>query len=260
MFYDSEFEILRDCFAQETKNVLVLSGPEDTEAYFETINLYDSLCDSTSWIDNSKNTNMPPDIINEELKIYLEVMRFDDHSKNGKENPNRARASKMQEELFEKMPWTRGRNVFINAVTDLPTDEDHSYKMYLDGFKRTVIKHLNKLAKYDMNCPGYKKGFLVLDESIGLYYELQDKLRKDIIGTNKKALSRPHLYFFDKSFVDVFIESDLDYLIWYTPYKVDPQNLVVEMPKVVFYDIKNFKKRRNLLEEYKEPYMISNEI
>ena len=60
--------------------------------------------------------------------------------------------------------------------------------------------------------------------------------------------------------MDVFIESDLDYLIWYTPYKVDPQNLVVEMPKVVFYDIKKFKKRRNLLEEYKEPYMISNEI
>lgn len=43
-------------------------------------------------------------MINNNLKMFFEVMRFDDHSNNGKDNPNRARASKMEEELYEKMP------------------------------------------------------------------------------------------------------------------------------------------------------------
>lgn len=260
MLYDSEMEILNECFSLNPQNVLILSDDEGSEIYKSAINVYESFCKSSFWIDNSKNTNVPPDIINSDLMTYFEVMRFDDHSNNGKENPNRARASKMQEELFKNIPWAKDKKVFINSVTDLPTDKDHSYKMYLDGFSRTVNKHLNKLDKYDLNFQGYKKGFLIFDESSGLYYELYDKLRKEVLYTEMSHLARPHKYFLDRAFVDVFIDSDLDYLIWYAPYKVDSNNLSIEMPKVVFYDIKHFRNKKSLLVDYREPYMISSEI
>lgn len=261
MIYDSEKEILFDCFAQKSNDVLILSDNQDEKDknYIESIKLYESFQYSKAWVDNSINTNNPPDIINDDLKVFFEVMRFDDHSNNGKENPNRDRASKMEEELYEKMPDAINKRVFINAVTDLPTDDDHSYKKYLNGFKRTVEKHLKKLPNYISNYPNYKKGFLVLDESSGIYYELVNRLRKEELEHPTNAQCLPHFFFFDKDFVNIFINSDLDYLIWYAPYKIDTNHIELTMPKVIFYDIKNFK-FHNYLMEYDEPRMISCEV
>ena len=261
MLYDSEMEILLECFAQKSDNVLVLSGNgnEDDVIYKESIKIYETFLNSSSWLDNSANTNYPPDIINDELKVFFEVMRFDDHSNNGKDNPNRARASKMEEELYERMPFLKQKRVFINTVTELPTDEDHSYQKYLNGFKRTVEKHLRKIPNYSSNYPNYKKGFLVFDESSGLYYNLINRLRKEELEHRTMPQVTPHLFFLDKFFVEAFIDSDLDYLIWYAPYKIDPNNLKLKMPKVVFYDIKNFNCKK-LLIEYEESKMISCEV
>lgn len=261
MIYDSEKEILLECFAQRSEDVLILSDNdnEDGKIYKKSIKIYENFACSKDWIDNSINTNNPPDMINNNLKMFFEVMRFDDHSNNGKENPNRARASKMEEELYEKMPDAKNKRVFINAVTDLSTDDDHSYKKYLNGFKRTVEKHLKKLPNYISNYPKYKKGFLVLDESSGIYYELVNRLRKEELEHPTNAQCLPHFFFLDKEFVNIFINSDLDYLIWYAPYKIDTNHMELTMPKVIFYDVKNFK-CYNYLMEYDEPRMISCEV
>lgn len=261
MIYDSEKEILEDCFAEEISDVLIFSDNEneDETLYNESVLIYQKITSSKKWFDNSKNTNNPPDMINDDLKTFLEVMRFDDHSSNGKENANRARASKMQEELFDKMPEAKDKRVFINAVTDLPTDEDHSYRKYLNGFKRTVEKHLNKISKYVSNYPDYKKGFLVFDESSGIYYELINRTRKEELEHRTGAECRPHWFFLDKAFVNIFLNSDLDYLIWYAPYKIDTNHLELKMPKVVFFDLKRFK-CGDMLMDFDEPRMISCEV
>ncbi len=261
MIYDSEKEILEDCFAEKSSDVLIFSDNEndDLTLYNESIRIYQKIISSKQWFDNSKNTNNPPDMINEELRVFLEVMRFDDHSNNGKKNATRARASKMQEELYDKMPEAKGKKIILNAVTDLPTDEDHSYKKYLNGFKRTVEKHLNKIPKYVSNYPDYKKGFLVFDESSGIYYELKNKTRKEVLEYRTITEGRPHFFFLDKAFVNVFLNSELDYLIWYAPYKIDTNHLDLKMPKVVFYDLKRFKCNK-MLKDFDEPRMISCEI
>ena len=258
MIYDREMEILEDCFSEKTNDVLILSDNNNSKVYNKSVKTYEGFLDSNDWYDNSQNTNMPPDIINRKLRVYFEVMKFDDHSKNGKENPYRAKASKMQEEILEKMPEMKDKTIIVNPVTTLPTDEDHSYKKYISGFKRTVEKHLNKLSKYDENCPNFKKGFLVLDESSGIYYELVDRLRSEELEYRTGALCIPHWFFLDKAFVDVFINSDLDYLIWYAPYKIDTNHLELKMPKVIFFDIKSFKCHFTL-KTYDEPRMISCE-
>lgn len=259
--YDSEMEIFKSCCGTETEKVFIISGSEESVEYVNACCIYESIINSSDWLDNSANTNIPPDLINHKLQIFIEVMRFDDHSKNGKDNPTRARTSKMKEELFEKMPEAKNKNVFINAVTDLPTDEDHSYAMYIKGFQRVIKKHLSKLETYQNNFPNYKKAFLLFDESSGVYYELVDKLRKDIkIRIGSSALVQTHLFFYDKNFVDTFINSDLDYLIWYCPYKIDNENNKIDFPYVIFYDIQNFKNHKDELIIYHEEKMISNEM
>lgn len=192
--YDKELEIFKSCCGTESEKVLILSGLEKSVDYENACCIYESIVNSNDWLDNSANTNTPPDLINHELEMFIEVMRFDDHSKNGKDNPTRAKASKMKEELFEKMPEVKNKHVFINAITDLPTEQDHNYEMYVKGFQRTIKKHLSKLELYKNNFPNYKKASLLFDESSGVYYELADKLRKDVeIYIGSSALVQTHL-------------------------------------------------------------------
>ena len=47
--------------------------------------------------------------------------------------------------------------------------------------------------------------------------------------------------------------------IRYAPYKIDTNHIELTMPKVIFYDIKNFKWYK-YLKEYDEPRMISCEV
>ena len=60
--------------------------------------------------------------------------------------------------------------------------------------------------------------------------------------------------------MESFIDSELDYLIWFAPYKffetIPPKR---EYPTVVFYDIKGFRSRKNELIDYEENMMCSNE-
>ena len=58
-------------------------------------------------------------------------MRVDDHSLDGKSNPSLTRQREMGKEaqaFLEQM--TKDVRFITNAVTDLPTDEDHNYKFY----------------------------------------------------------------------------------------------------------------------------------
>lgn len=50
-------------------------------------------------------------------------------------------------EVMREM-FPNAKRFFMNAVTDLPTDEDHNYKNYYSSFQRTIRKHLLKLKDY----------------------------------------------------------------------------------------------------------------
>lgn len=178
-------------------------------------------------------------------------MRFDDHSNNGKKNPTRAREAKIFEKLKKEFPNVE--RFFINADSGLPTEEDHNYKMYFNGFKKTVEKHIKKIPQYKINHPNASVCFLVCDESSGMY------LQKE---SNESKLCRPHCHFADRRFIDIFINADIDYFIWFAPYKSNKfENYYPTMPTIVIYDVKNFKKNIDLLTtEYSIDLMISSEI
>lgn len=69
----------------------------------------------------------------------MEVMRIDDHSQEGKKNPNLSRQRSMRKEVeVMKEMFPNAKRFLMNAVTDLPTDENHNYKNYYSSFQRTV--------------------------------------------------------------------------------------------------------------------------
>ena len=81
----------------------------------------------------------------------MEVMRVDDHSADGKNNPVLKREKEMHKELESIMHlFPNAKKVFCNPVTNLPTDEDHNYKFYYSSFQRTIRKHSSNNNNFNL--------------------------------------------------------------------------------------------------------------
>lgn len=215
------------------------------------------------WSDSSGKSDPPPDFYNDKLKLMMDVMRIDDHafeSKNGKiVNPTNQRESVIQKQirksgLLDSFPNVK--NVIVTAVTDLPTDEDHNYKFYYSNFERVLMKHNNQIDLYGKNHPGYKTIFLVLDES-SAYFEMESIMDNGVIK------GKPHYWFWDNSFVNILKKLNIDYLIWYAPFKYYEVPLGEEksdLPEVCVIDIKNINQNGSYLNSYDISKMKSVEL
>ena len=256
-YFDYELNILKEIHELSPSSCCAISDNEKSKNYRKALKIIDHILDEKTfgnWKDNSKS-KLPPDFINEEESLIMEVMRVDDHSFDGKKNPVLARERQMMRkarDFLEQMP--NGVRFIVNAVTDLPTDEDHNYKFYYLSFQRALRKHLSKLETYKKNFPNKKVIFLVFDETSGVYLETYDR-------KGNQVLANLHIPFFDNRFLNEFIDSDLDYLMWYIPYNhYNSNGNHLTLPRLILIDIKNARKGDILQRfDYDEKRMISNE-
>lgn len=254
--YDIELNILEDIHELDPNQCFIFSDEEGSDNYFATNKIIDDILGVNcfnKWKDNTQS-QFPPDFINEKDSLLMEVMRIDDHSPDGKRNPNLSRQRSMRKEVEAmREMFPNAKRFFMNTVTDVPTEEDHNYKFYYSSFQRTIRKHLSKLDDYKKNHPNKKMIFLVADETSGIYLETVTK-------NDEVAYGRAHLVFLDKRFINEFIDSELDYLILYCPYnhfnsieKHEP------LPKLTIFDVKNMKNNRAIpLYDYDEDRMVSS--
>ena len=197
------------------------------------------------WVNSSGKNDPPPDFYNKELKFMMDVMRVDDHeyvsSKGKVVNEQRKLESQAISKFVKSEDYRRLNNpvIFADIFTDLPTDEDHNFTRYKECFRRTIENHKNKIPNYEKNHPGYKVIFFVFDES-SAYFETKEKFT----GVKKKDMifeGNPHIQFLDKEFLKVIIDSDIDYLIWFTPYKLCrlSEGGCMNLPLVAIYSREN---------------------
>ena len=239
-----------DHFTEE-KNIIEFFQFEDsTSIFFPVFNselrlVFSSIYKKKNWkkwIDSSGKNAPPPDFYNKDLQLMMDVMRIDDHeyiSAKGKVvNEQRKIESQAIAQIKKSDQYKELKEpiIFADIFTDLPTDEDHNFGRYKECFWRTIENHKKKIPNYQKNHPGYKVIFFVFDES-SAYCETTEKFS----GTMKKGMSfegRPHVQFLDKEFLKVMENSEIDYLIWYTPYKkidFDPKGKFFDLPKAAFY-------------------------
>ena len=255
MLYEEREKNLIDAFAElSDEELCFLSESKIVKK------ICNSLRDSTvncNWIDSSGKGDLPPDFYNDVEKLMMDVMRVDDHSIQGRKkilNANRARQHELEKEIRQKIgDGLIIPDLIINAVTDLPTREDHNYIFYRDDFKRTIENHISKIERYKCNHPGYSVIFFVYDES-SAYFECE---RDAVVCSPQGEPGNPHLWFLDKAFLDVFLNTEIDYLIWFTPYKwfekIEPPCI---LPKACIFDCKTFPYRDI---EYRANHMASAE-
>lgn len=248
MYGDKEIDFIEDFRTIPSEKIAVIGNEIEIDKIIYIIR------EAKNWIDSSGKDQLPPDFYNEKEKIMMEVMRVDDHGykKHGKIiNPTYKRENEIRKELEEKGFNKLFPNAKLIATVDtgLPTKEDHNYEYYYNNFERTIRHHCERIKNYRNNHKDYKLIFFVHDESTA-YIEAEST---DEIGVYGKL----HLHYFDKKFVECFINGDIDYLIWMTPYKryqYAPDK--IQPPIATIYDIKNMKIE---LIEYNEKKMVSSE-
>ncbi|WP_367006602.1 hypothetical protein ABZ559_12145 [Streptococcus sp. ZY19097] len=183
--------------------------------------LADKICNSI-WNDN---TDTRPDFITNDMMI--EMFEVDDivAKKKGRENPQRkadARALREVERLIQQFPeGTFADDLKIIAHGDtrynpksdnfIPDDSvsHHNYRAYLSNFQRICQKHLNSVEAYRKNYPNKKLGFLIVDDST--FYITRKQFQTNPISTKEAFLDYP---FFDKNFMNLFITSKVDFVMW----------------------------------------------
>ena len=236
LFAEKESNLINDFQRLETNKIFLVTETDEVKSLVTSILDFDMWA---KWVDYSAE-NITPDFYSDELGLMMEVMRVDDHGfkkKGNIINPTYNREHQIEKELREAgiLDMFPNSELHITANTGLPTEQDHNYKYYYQNFKRTVEKHIKHISQYKENHPKHKLIFFVFDESSAYLEDVCDIPRNELIISGK-----PHMYMFDKAFVDVFRDADIDYFIWFTPYKrfecIVPH---FELPKACVYKIGN---------------------
>ena len=103
-----------------------------------------------------------------------------------------------------------------------------------------VKKHIKSIPLYRKNHPEHLVVFFVFDES-SAYVQVDDKnLIERGIKAGEAFDCETYCHFLDKKMVDVFKGTDIDYLIWYTPFKHYESTCPFELSKVCVYDVKRY--------------------
>lgn len=243
--FDDENEIMRFFQGVDNKDVFFINFGREIVHFYNQIHNENSW---VSWVDSSAKNAPPPDFFNEEHKIMMEIMRVDDHAfkKKGKFiNPTNSKESERRREIMSLLSGEQIKNskIVLNVHSGLPTNEDHNYNFYLTNFKHVLTEHSKKIELYRKNHPGYKLAFFVFDESTP-YIKVYDKaLVKRGPKAGEPVFAEFHRFFLDSSFLSVFKELDIDYLVWFAPYKHIQTIEGFELPKVVIFNMKkNFLK------------------
>ncbi|MBR3368655.1 hypothetical protein IKG45_02580 [Candidatus Saccharibacteria bacterium] len=231
-YYDNEINIIKDFCDCKDENICLLN--KNSKRLLQRIRNKDA------WRHSNQKSDPPPDFYSDNYQLMMEVMRVDDHAfKDDKGkiiNPHiqkENRTYKSIQNLFKKQGISFSGDIIVNTITDLPTEEDHSYSKYIKNFQRVLEKHNSSYSLYAKNHKNYELVYLILDES-SQYIQVDNPSDKIVIA-GKAVEARLHLSFLDKAFTDILKKSKADYFVWYMPYKHFNSKEIVKLPQVVIY-------------------------
>lgn len=200
-----------------------------------------------SWKNNSLETNLPPDYINEKHHFMMEVMLVDDciGKVKGKHVPNTFERTNKYLENYLGKGYKKKINstLFFNA--DTRDNIIYNYEGYRKNFAKVVGAHSEKRNEYFANHPKCRKLiFLIFDYSNPYfqYNSKDDKLKHQRKNENFKC--KPHNWYADKYFLDIIKKTNADYIIWVGWNKLLLNgNKVIKQPRVCIYHIKSIKRK-----------------
>ena len=238
----------------EDENVIIdlIQITEPAETYFVTNSktehyIYKAIMKEWDvWTLNNGHDRPPPDFYSEAHKLMFDVMRINDSErqivttkgKTKKKNPILAKEARIMQEIKAAFPDVENRNIFINVMPDGNFDESHNYKQYCEHANRVFDSHIKSIPLCRHLHPTFKMGFLVMDETESYFMHQNIIDAYAAFDPNKQYLVNgyPHIPINDRRIMQTLLDNDIDFVIWYMPYK-HREGSPLQPPKLVFYDL-----------------------
>lgn len=210
-----------------------------------------------NWTANNGHNALPPDYYSDKWNLGFDVMRVFDSEftvlqDNGKikyVNPVAEEESRLFKKIKRQHPDADAKQIFIIMKPEDNYHSVHTYQQYCDNARRVLKKHLDKCNGIRERHPTHKIGFLVFDTTAIYIQHMYEEDARNPIDENKKYMfhPRPHFPILDRAIMEDVYNSDLDFIIWASPEKL---NVVtgVQIPGLVFWDLR--KKNKIKLIDY----------
>ena len=259
--FNNEDYILENFRIHDKKNVVYIGKFFKCNKIFRLLKSYKF---NKQWVNSSGKNDPPPDFYNNKSKLMMDVMTVEDNSYKNQKGKIVNLTKEQEEKTLRKYFGANYKNerddlrISVVAHSGLSTIEDHNFDRYVKNFKRVVEKHIDKLNLYKKNHPNFKIIFFIFDESTA-YIESLEKQEKNF-KQGQRMCGRPHIYFCDRQFVNIFKDSKIDYIVWYAPWKMilNEFGQPFKFPQCAVIDVKNIKDR--ILVDYENDRMVSSEV
>jgi hypothetical protein len=248
---ESEKQLIRRFQTEPSKVICLLCG---TSKEIELCNIIQNGDFWNEWVDASAHDAPPPDFYSNKYGLMMDVMKVDDNTRKTKKGKLRNPRAELENKLFRELKESdvvtdETPDVLINAVTDLPTMEDHQFKWYFDSFKRVILGHNAKIPLYQSNHKNFKTVFFVFDESTA-YAQLY--------------AGQLHFYAHDEEFQGILKKCNADYVVWYAPYKYyDKLSVNCKMLQPIYraaiIDVEGLRNSNGTSKKYMHGLMVSAE-
>lgn len=217
MFLDNETDIINLIFEHvHSSNVLLYSGNSFSKKILNYIKKIGT------FTENNSHSALPPDFYSDEFSCMFDVMRINDSEIKKSYNPVKIRERQLEKEIK--------KSGILDMVSPNPTifiisegrDDEHSFKNYKKQCNRVMSEHIKKISIWKNEHPDIKyKGLLIFDETNCYFEGCVIDVYVDLCAFLWDA-SKPIVYhkpWMDAAFIENAYKSDLDFVIWFCPYK-----------------------------------------
>lgn len=239
-YFDDEARIIEYLQMAELPKVHFLNFTLPLVRFFISLHSSKHFC---NWVNSSSKSAVPPDFYSDKYKVMLEVMRFDDYEV-GSNSPNALESQfykRIERQFTEHGKRLEKDQYKFLLMPDYSKVSENNLALYYENFRRVVEKHARKTGEYREAHPGYELGFLLCDESPAYIeaVEKQEKIPPEGVPIKGRYYEAPK----DKRFIDVLLETDVDFIIWMTPYKEMPGNPKQFLIETYLLDVNKAKRK-----------------
>lgn len=202
--------------------------------------IYTSILDKESWGDLTAPSTNRPDFYSSKHSIMMEFMNIDCETihedgtidpVNSKEIGSNMRAVGKSGLIENNADVT----VFTTPSVDYSGKKD-SYTNYINGAKRVISKHIDNIPEYHTNHPNSTLGFVFIDFTLPY---MVCKSKEDVVRFNSGEEVHVELHHWcrDEAIINLLKDKDIDFVIWYTPYKIKDYNIInPEWPQLCIFN------------------------
>lgn len=184
---------------------------------------------------------VPPDYFSEKHSIMFDVMRVNDSELKKSYNPVKIRERKLFQAVEKEFGLYMPADAPVIVATESDIPEEHCYKNYVKNSQRVIGAHIDKLPLWKNKHQDIKYSGLFIFDETETYFTGMSRPSGNLDKPWFRAADLNcgfHKPWLDRRLMQSIYESEIDFVIWFEPYKVGgiAMECGVQMPAVVFLD------------------------